>query len=326
MTLDADLAFAGPAGSFVGEAWPLVTEGADLTPEALAGLIRAAYFCPSDAPDADAWASQSRRTDAEARRLAWTVLASEDEARRRAIADTVACELLWLLPTDRQVHHGSQRTGRGRLRPRARLTFLCRLPAAAPRPPASLPPGAGERRAVGGDAKARGSACRPRVLTPCPPSLTEGDTPTKIVTAGLRKRLLGNGARLGTDHVPVLKIFHPCGAATWLFTEMIPNDPDWLFGPCDTGQGYPELGMPASTSARNLLGLGVERDRHFRARHALSVYAQRRRAGRTQAWCARQMAQSHAGRLKWRTPTATLPIRSARLKMGRNRPVSPFSR
>ena len=45
-----------------------------------------------------------------------------------------------------------------------------------------------------------------------------------------------------------------------------------------------------------------------------------------QGWCARQMAQSHDGWLKWRTPTATSPIRSARSKIGRNRSVSPFSK
>ena len=103
MTLDADLAFAGPEGALVDEARPLVTEASDLDPETLAALVRAAYFCPSDAPDADAWATQAARADERARRLAWAVLASEDEARRRAIADAVTSELGWLLPHDRRV-------------------------------------------------------------------------------------------------------------------------------------------------------------------------------------------------------------------------------
>ena len=103
MTLDADLAFAGPEGAFVDEARPLVTEASDLDPETLAALVRAAYFCPSDAPDADAWATQAARADDRARRLAWAVLASEDEARRRAIAHAVTSELAWLLPHDRRV-------------------------------------------------------------------------------------------------------------------------------------------------------------------------------------------------------------------------------
>ena len=103
MTLDADLAFAGPEGVFVDEARPLVTSASDLDTGTLAALVRAAYFCPSDAPDADAWATQSRRADDRARRLACSVLASEDEARRRAIAEAVTGELGWLLPHDRRV-------------------------------------------------------------------------------------------------------------------------------------------------------------------------------------------------------------------------------
>ena len=103
MTLDADLAFAGPEGALVDEARPLVTGASDLDPETLASLVRTAYFCPSDAPDADAWATQAARADDRARRLAWAVLASEDEARRRAIAHAVTSELAWLLPHDRRV-------------------------------------------------------------------------------------------------------------------------------------------------------------------------------------------------------------------------------
>ena len=106
----------------------------------------------------------------------------------------------------------------------------------------------------------------------------------KLVTAKLRKRLLANGARPGADHAPVLKLFDPAGSATWLFTEMDPDDADRLFGLCDTGQGHPELGaasLAALARVRNRLGLPLERDRHFTARHPLSVYAAAaRRAGR----------------------------------------------
>ena len=103
MTLEADLAFAGPEGAHLDEARPLVTGTSDLDPGTLAALVRAAYFCPSDAPDADVWATQAARADDRARRLAWAVLASEDEARRRAIAHAVSSELAWLLPHDRRV-------------------------------------------------------------------------------------------------------------------------------------------------------------------------------------------------------------------------------
>ena len=123
MTLDADLAFAGPEAALVDEARPLVTRASDLDPETLASLVRAAYFCPSDAPDADAWATQAARADDRARRLAWSVLASEDEARRRAIAHAVSSELAWLLPTrPAGRHHRRARPRRGRHRSGPRLT------------------------------------------------------------------------------------------------------------------------------------------------------------------------------------------------------------
>ena len=80
-----------------------MTPDSDLTPEALAALLRAAFFCPSDAADADARETQIARFDDEALHTALLLLASEDEARRRTIARAVVRELLWLLPTDRQV-------------------------------------------------------------------------------------------------------------------------------------------------------------------------------------------------------------------------------
>ena len=102
-TLPADLAFAGAPWAWVGAARPLVTRDSGMTPETLAGLLRAAFFCPSDAADADSWETQSTRFDEEALHAALLLLASDDEARRRTIARAVARELLWLLPTDRQV-------------------------------------------------------------------------------------------------------------------------------------------------------------------------------------------------------------------------------
>ena len=106
----------------------------------------------------------------------------------------------------------------------------------------------------------------------------------KLITAPLRKRLLANGARPGADHVPVLKLFDPCGSATWLFTEMDPDHPDRLFGLCDTGCGLPEPGYASLAElarARGRFGLPLERDRYFTACAPLSVYtAAARRAGR----------------------------------------------
>lgn len=104
----------------------------------------------------------------------------------------------------------------------------------------------------------------------------------QLLTPDLRARLLANGAAPG-DHVPVVKLFNPIGAATWLFTEL-DADGDVLFGLCDLGFGCPELGSASLSEIAGLrlpLGLGIERDLHFAAAHPLSVYAEAaRKAGR----------------------------------------------
>jgi hypothetical protein len=98
----------------------------------------------------------------------------------------------------------------------------------------------------------------------------------------IRARLLANGAiPQETDHLPVVKYFDPCGAATWIITELTPAEaegvePDILFGLCDLGFGCPELGYVSFAelkSVTNRLGLGIERDLYFKARYPLSVYA-----------------------------------------------------
>lgn len=96
-----------------------------------------------------------------------------------------------------------------------------------------------------------------------------------LLTHSLRERLLAN-SRCGADHVPVVKFFNPIGAATWLFTEL-DSDGDRLFGLCDLGFGFPELGSASLSeiaSVRLPFGLGIERDLHFEAAHPLSVHAE----------------------------------------------------
>lgn len=66
------------------------------------------------------------------------------------------------------------------------------------------------------------------------------------------------------DPVPVLKLFTPWANATWLLTELTPDDV--AFGLCDLGHGEPELGYVALSDILSLKGPGglrVERDRHF---------------------------------------------------------------
>ncbi len=101
--LAADLAFAGEAWSWVGDALPLVTASTDLEPWQLAQIMRAAFFSPSDDADADSWERQRDVFDQEALHIATKLLVSDDEARRTSIADAVARELFWLIPHDRGV-------------------------------------------------------------------------------------------------------------------------------------------------------------------------------------------------------------------------------
>lgn len=77
------------------------------------------------------------------------------------------------------------------------------------------------------------------------------------------------------DPLPVLKLFSPVGAATWIVTEM-DADGDTLFGLADLGFGCPELGsfsLAELSSVRLPFGLSIERDEHFEPLAPLSVWA-----------------------------------------------------
>ena len=105
-----------------------------------------------------------------------------------------------------------------------------------------------------------------------------------IITDELRAQLLANGRRSledeGFNPLPVVKLFTPDAGATWLLTEIDPDDHDHAFGLCDLGLGYPELGyvsLAELASVRGRLGLPVERDLHFKATKPISEYAREAR-------------------------------------------------
>lgn len=106
----------------------------------------------------------------------------------------------------------------------------------------------------------------------------------KLITKDLEARLARNGRRPDDDHVPVLKLFYPAGAATWLITHVDGRDPDILWGLCDLGQGCPEHGpvrLSELQAFTGRFGLGIERDAWWKGEHPLSVYqAVAREAGR----------------------------------------------
>ena len=102
----------------------------------------------------------------------------------------------------------------------------------------------------------------------------------KLITQEIQNQLLENGKAQREsgeelDHFPVVKFFTPDGAATWLITEASPDQPDILFGLCDLGMGFPELGsvsLGELQSVRGKLGLPIERDRFFSPDKTLSGY------------------------------------------------------
>ena len=107
----------------------------------------------------------------------------------------------------------------------------------------------------------------------------------KLLTQSQFDRMLANGKATavamenGTDqpdHFPVVKLFNPCGAATWLLSEIDPENHDIAFGLCDLGMECAELGSVSLDELRSIrvsFGLGIERDRHWEATHRISVYA-----------------------------------------------------
>lgn len=98
-----------------------------------------------------------------------------------------------------------------------------------------------------------------------------------LLTVEDRIRLFANALDDDSDHFPALKLFTPDAGATWLISEVDPDDPDRLFGLCDLGLGYPELGYVSLAEIMALkgpLGLPVERDLYFVADKPLSAYAE----------------------------------------------------
>jgi hypothetical protein len=101
-----------------------------------------------------------------------------------------------------------------------------------------------------------------------------------LLTAAHLDQLLINGLAADADHRPVVKLFTPDANATWLISEVDPDDSDRLFGLCDLGLGSPELGYVSLSELKTIrgpLGLAIERDRHFVADKPLSSYAEEAR-------------------------------------------------
>ncbi|WP_316227186.1 MULTISPECIES: DUF2958 domain-containing protein [unclassified Bradyrhizobium] len=99
----------------------------------------------------------------------------------------------------------------------------------------------------------------------------------ELVANGLANFLLRSSGLPEEDFKPVVKLFCPWGPATWLLTEIDPEDPDIA---CGLGMGCPELGNVSLSELASVIGPGgltIERDVHFEADKPLSAYAEEAR-------------------------------------------------
>lgn len=101
-----------------------------------------------------------------------------------------------------------------------------------------------------------------------------------LITDEQRAQLLANGRASAEgqdiDPTPVVKLFTPDAHATWLLTELDPEDGDTAFGLCDVGIGMPELGNVRISELASIVGplkLPIEQDLYFVAKRTLSDYA-----------------------------------------------------
>ncbi len=105
-----------------------------------------------------------------------------------------------------------------------------------------------------------------------------------ILTAEIITKLSENGRQAerlsqtcpdaAFDPLPVVKVFTPDAHATWLLSELDPQDSDRAFGLCDLGEGFPELGwisLRQLARVRGPLGLAVRVEHQQDALQRLKV-------------------------------------------------------
>ncbi len=111
------------------------------------------------------------------------------------------------------------------------------------------------------------------------PIIQRNTTIRTLITDEQRAQLLANGrarsAGQPLDPLPIVRLFTPDAHATWLLTELDPQDGDTAYGLCDLGLGMPELNtvrLSELASIRGPRNLPVERDLYFTPRRPLSEY------------------------------------------------------
>ena len=125
----------------------------------------------------------------------------------------------------------------------------------------------------------------------------------------INRRAAASAETTEPDPVPVLKLFNPLGAATWLATEL-GEDGDTLFGLADLGFGCPELGyfsLSEIAEVRLPFGLTIERDLSFETVFPLTVWTETARRAGSILW-----AQTILRRAAGRGADPDLPHRSGK--------------
>ena len=97
---------------------------------------------------------------------------------------------------------------------------------------------------------------------------------TKEIEKKLIKQQLASNEVSRTKHKPYLKLFNPCGDATWLLSEYNPEN-EMFYGLCDLGMGSPELGYVSLHELMSIklpYGLSIERDMYWKPNRTLIEY------------------------------------------------------
>lgn len=139
----------------------------------------------------------------------------------------------------------------------------------------------GPRRTVLGRGDPALRVCPSRLAPPWSELSKEATMTKPLLTEEQRAQMLANGriaADGGThDPQPVVKLFTPDAHATWLLTELDPDDGDTAYGLCDIGIGMPELGTVRISDLESIVGplkQPIARDLYFTAKRTLSEYTE----------------------------------------------------
>jgi len=118
----------------------------------------------------------------------------------------------------------------------------------------------------------------------------------RLLTPELRAALRLAATSDAEDKRPLVKLFNPMGAATWLASEL-GEDGDTLFGLADLGFGCPELGyfsLGEIEALRLPFGLRIERDLHFATSLSLTEWAAWARKAGSIVWAEALIARATA--------------------------------